>query len=49
MTEPVTEPPLLELQSITVRYGNVPALARLNLAVRAGEITCVMGENGSGK
>ena len=49
MTEPVTEPPLLELQSITVRYGNLPALARLNLAVRAGEITCVMGENGSGK
>jgi len=49
VTEPVTEPPLLDLQSITVRYGNVPALARLTLAVRAGEITCVMGENGSGK
>jgi len=45
----VTGPPVVELQSLTVRYGNVPALSRLNLALRAGEITCVMGENGSGK
>jgi simple sugar transport system ATP-binding protein len=45
----VSEPPVVELQSLTVRYGNVPALARVSLAVRAGEITCVMGENGSGK
>jgi simple sugar transport system ATP-binding protein len=43
------QPPVVELQSLTVRYGNVPALARVSLAVRAGEITCVMGENGSGK
>jgi simple sugar transport system ATP-binding protein len=49
VTEVATEPPVVELQSLTVRYGNVPALARLSLAVRAGEITCVMGENGSGK
>jgi simple sugar transport system ATP-binding protein len=41
--------PVIEAQSLTVRYGNVAALARLNLALRAGEITCVMGENGSGK
>jgi simple sugar transport system ATP-binding protein len=41
--------PVVELQALTVRYGNVPALARLNLLLRAGEITCVMGENGSGK
>jgi len=45
----VTEPPVVALQSLTVRYGNVPALARVTLALRAGEITCVMGENGSGK
>jgi simple sugar transport system ATP-binding protein len=49
MTEPSAAPPVLELRSLTVRYGPVPALARLNLALRAGEITCVMGENGSGK
>jgi simple sugar transport system ATP-binding protein len=41
--------PVVELRSVTVRYGNVPALARVSLALRAGEITCVMGENGSGK
>ena len=41
--------PVAELRSLTVRYGNVAALARVNLAMRAGEITCVMGENGSGK
>jgi simple sugar transport system ATP-binding protein len=40
---------VVELQSLTLRYGNVPALARVSLALRAGEITCVMGENGSGK
>jgi simple sugar transport system ATP-binding protein len=48
MTVPVP-PPVVELQSLTVRYGNVAALARVSLALRAGEITCVMGENGSGK
>jgi simple sugar transport system ATP-binding protein len=49
VTEVAPEPPVVELQSLTVRYGSVPALARVSLAVRAGEITCVMGENGSGK
>jgi simple sugar transport system ATP-binding protein len=41
--------PLLELRSLTIRYGNVPALSRLSIVLRAGEITCVLGENGSGK
>jgi simple sugar transport system ATP-binding protein len=45
----VSDVPVLELRSLTVRYGNVPALSRLNLSLRAGEIVCVMGENGSGK
>jgi simple sugar transport system ATP-binding protein len=48
----VTEPrgtPVVELQSVTVRYGNVAALSRLSVSLHAGEITCVMGENGSGK
>jgi simple sugar transport system ATP-binding protein len=42
-------PPVVELRSLTVRYGSVPALSRVGLQVRAGEITCVLGENGSGK
>jgi simple sugar transport system ATP-binding protein len=42
-------PPLLELRGVTVRFGSVPALSRVSLALRAGEVTCVLGENGSGK
>ncbi len=42
-------PPLLELRRLTVRYGNVEALARLTATFPAGAITCVLGENGSGK
>jgi simple sugar transport system ATP-binding protein len=42
-------PPVIELRSLTVRYGSVPALSRLSATMRAGEITCVLGENGSGK
>ena len=41
--------PVLELRSVSVHFGNVPALSRLSLVFRPGEITCVMGENGSGK
>jgi simple sugar transport system ATP-binding protein len=40
---------VVELRSLTVRYGSVPALSRVNATLRAGEITCVLGENGSGK
>ena len=41
--------PVLELRGVTVRFGSVPALSRVSLALRAGEVTCVLGENGSGK
>jgi simple sugar transport system ATP-binding protein len=44
-----TRSPLLELRRLTVRYGNVDALSRLNATFAAGAITCVLGENGSGK
>jgi simple sugar transport system ATP-binding protein len=46
---PGGEAPVLELRSLSVHYGNVAAVARLNVTVRAGEITCVLGANGSGK
>ena len=42
-------PAVLELRAVTVRFGSVPALSRVSLALRAGEVTCVLGENGSGK
>ena len=41
--------PVLELRSLSVRYGNVAALSRISLALEPGQITCVLGENGSGK
>jgi simple sugar transport system ATP-binding protein len=48
-TQDARTPPLLELRGVTVRFGSVPALSRVSLALRAGEVTCVLGENGSGK
>jgi simple sugar transport system ATP-binding protein len=42
-------PPVLELRGVTVRFGSVPALSRVSLALRPGELVCVLGENGSGK
>ena len=40
---------LVELDGIGKRYGNVLALADVSTVVRAGEVTCVLGDNGAGK
>jgi simple sugar transport system ATP-binding protein len=41
--------PVLELQNIGKSYGNVHALRGVNITVRQGEVTCVLGDNGAGK
>ncbi len=41
--------PLLRLQGITRRFGNVTALDNVSFAVEAGEIHTLLGENGAGK
>lgn len=41
--------PLVELDGVAKYYGNVKALQGVSMAVRAGEITCVLGDNGAGK
>ncbi|WP_339686377.1 sugar ABC transporter ATP-binding protein [Gimesia maris] len=41
--------PLLRLQGITRRFGNVTALDDVSFAVEAGEIHTLLGENGAGK
>ncbi|MDN3352326.1 ATP-binding cassette domain-containing protein [Actinomadura sp. DC4] len=41
--------PLVALEGVGKRYGNVIALRDIDLEVAAGEITCVLGDNGAGK
>jgi branched-chain amino acid transport system ATP-binding protein len=45
----VTEPALLELDGLHVRYGAVPALRDVTFSVRRGEVVGVVGPNGAGK
>ena len=40
---------VIELRGITKNYGTFEALRGIDLAVRAGEVTCVLGDNGAGK
>lgn len=42
-------PPLLELRGVTKRFGGVTALDDVSMTIRAGEVLCLAGENGSGK
>ncbi len=42
-------PALLELDSISKHYGNIIALTGVTTLVNAGEVTCVLGDNGAGK
>jgi branched-chain amino acid transport system ATP-binding protein len=41
--------PVLELRSIEVRYGTVPAVRDLSLHLERGEIVGLIGPNGAGK
>jgi branched-chain amino acid transport system ATP-binding protein len=43
------DPPVLELRSIEVRYGAVPAVRDLSLRLDRGEIVGLIGPNGAGK
>ena len=43
------QPPLLELKSLTLRFGGVTALAGLGMEVREGELLALIGPNGAGK
>jgi len=42
-------PPLLELEDVRARYGDVQALHGVSLVVYEGEIVAVLGANGAGK
>jgi branched-chain amino acid transport system ATP-binding protein len=40
---------MLEVRDLRVCYGAAPALWSVTLAIRDGELTCVVGPNGAGK
>jgi simple sugar transport system ATP-binding protein len=41
--------PIIEVTDIGKTYGRVVALEGVTTSVRAGEVTCVLGDNGAGK
>src|SRR5688572_3832730 len=40
---------LLEVRNVSKRFGSVVALSGVTAGVGAGEVTCVLGDNGAGK
>lgn len=40
---------LIELENVAKYYGNIIALQGVTTQVNAGEVTCVLGDNGAGK
>jgi len=40
---------LLEADAISKNYGNIVALKDVSMHVDAGEVTCILGDNGAGK
>lgn len=41
--------PAIDVEQLTVSYGDVVAVAGLSFTAEAGEVTCVVGRNGAGK
>jgi branched-chain amino acid transport system ATP-binding protein len=41
--------PLVALEALTVRYGEIEAVHGISLGVEAGEVVTLLGANGAGK
>ena len=41
--------PIIQLSNVGKSYGSFNALKGVNLSVRQGEVTCILGDNGAGK
>ena len=41
--------PMVEVRNVSKYFGSVIALREVSTSVRAGEVTCVLGDNGAGK
>jgi simple sugar transport system ATP-binding protein len=39
----------IQLVDVSKFYGNICALSGINLTMRSGEVTCILGDNGAGK
>jgi simple sugar transport system ATP-binding protein len=46
---PEAHRPVIEVEGLGKSYGSIIALADVSTSVRAGEVTCVLGDNGAGK
>jgi branched-chain amino acid transport system ATP-binding protein len=49
MADRAADTPILELQGLRAGYGEVQVLWGIDMVVRAGEITALIGSNGAGK
>lgn len=41
--------PVLEIDQMSIAYGNIPAVSHVSLTIQPGEVVGVIGESGSGK
>jgi len=41
--------PIIQFKGVGKSYGHFNALRNINLSVRQGEVTCILGDNGAGK
>ncbi|MDB5653366.1 MAG: putative branched-chain amino acid transporter ATP-binding protein [Tardiphaga sp.] len=48
-TPPVADPLMLELNQVCAGYGEIQVLWGIDMTVRSGEITALIGSNGAGK
>lgn len=46
---PQDAPPIVELKHVSKSYGHFDALQDINLTIRPGTVTCILGDNGAGK
>jgi simple sugar transport system ATP-binding protein len=49
MTARASDTPLLEVRGVSKYFGNVLAIQDISASVGAGQVTCVLGDNGAGK
>ncbi len=49
LSDETPDVPVLEARGLGKRFGSVVALRNVDVSLRAGEVTCVVGDNGAGK